>query len=110
MVSAAFSLLLAALGVTHASESCADIDHYDIDYFLSTTAQEISCALLLSVGQCGCYVYAGEDGMSNWINATSVRASHSAGAGAGPATRRATRAPTRDTGAIMPCSHAHQRR
>ena len=74
MVSAAFSVLLAALGVAHASESCEDLAGYGSDFFLSTTGQEISCATLSSLGHCGCYLYAGEDGMSNWINASSVRA------------------------------------
>lgn len=63
MAFAALSVLLVALGVAHASEDCTDID-----FFLSISAQEVSCATLKSAGQCGCYVYGGEDGTSNWVN------------------------------------------
>ena len=71
MAFAALSVLLVALGVAHASEDCTDID-----FFLSISAQEVSCAMQKSAGQCGCYVYAGENGTSNWVNASTVREPH----------------------------------
>ena len=87
MAFATLSVLLVALGVAHASEDCTDID-----FFLSISAQEVSCATLKSAGQCGCYVYGGEDGTSNWVNPSTVRVPPSAAEnGAGPATRRARR-------------------
>ena len=95
MAFAALSVLLVALGVAHASEGCTDID-----FFLSISAQEVSCAMLSSAGQCGCYVYAGE--------ASSVCVPHSA-AETGRAPHAAPDARPA-TGAPMPCSHAYQRR
>jgi len=102
MAFATLSVLLVALGVAHASEDCTDID-----YFLSISAEEISCAMLSSAGQCGCYVYAGGAG-SNWVDASSVRVPHSAAETGGRHTPRQTHDPRH--GRAHARSHAHQRR
>ena len=91
MAFTALSVLLVALGVAHASEDCTDIDFF-LSIDVQRPGQEVSCAMQKSAGQCGCYVYAGENGTSNWVNPSTVRVPQSAAEnGAGPATRRARR-------------------
>ena len=50
------------------NDTCAAAACTDVDFFTSTSGQQIDCATLSGSGQCGCYVYAGEDGQSNWFN------------------------------------------